>query len=136
MTSLRARELRLLSSRAASDQPPQARPDTPAALADGDAGALSSPARRPLPPVDAQRLRRAAFATLGLGGAAVAVLLTAVVAGLPLLPAGIAAGVLLTAGQAVPLVVHALHRREVRRRGGTVDTAGHDPGGPLDGTAA
>ena len=86
--------------------------------------------------MDAARLRRAAFVTLGLAGAAAVVLLTAVVAGLPLLPAGIAAGVLLVAGKAAPLVVHALHLREVRRHGGTVDVEGRDQAGPLGGTAA
>lgn len=136
MTSHRARELRPLSSRAASDHPRQARRDTPAAPASGHAGAPSSPVRLPLPTLDAVRLRRAAFVTLGLAGAAVAVLLTAIVAGLPMLPAAVAAGVLLAAAKAAPLVVHAVHLREVRRRGEAVDTAGLDPEGPLGGTAA
>ena len=130
MTSHRAHELRLLSSRAASDHHArQARGTTPPAPGDSDAAS-------PVPPLDPARLRRAAFVTLGLAGAAAAVLLTAVVAGLPMLPAGIAAGVLLTAAKAAPLVVHGRHLREVRRHAEAVDTAGPDPGGPLGGTAA
>lgn len=136
MTSRRARELRLPSSRTASDRPLQPWRDTPTAPGDDPAAASSPPALLPLPPLGAARLRRAAGVTLGLVAAAVAVLLTALVAGLPLLPAAVAAGVLLAAARGVPLVVHVAHLREVRRRGVPSHTEGLDPERPTGGTAA
>jgi hypothetical protein len=135
MTSRRARELRSLSSRVASDHLPQTWAGAPSAPRGGHAVASSSPGRLPLTPPDAARLRRAGVVAVILGVAALAVVATAFLAGLPLLPAAVAAGVLLAAARAVPLAVHLAHLREVRRRDEPADVPGLDAEGRLGGTS-
>jgi hypothetical protein len=136
MPSRRARELQSLSSRTASPHPVPGG-GAPTATRDGRGDASPSPLPRPLPAPDAARVRRGGAVAVVLGVAALAVVATAVVAGLPLLPAAVAAGVLLTAARAVPLAVHLAHLRQVRGRDEPAVVAGRlGGGGPAPGTAA